>query len=311
MIDHGLLPPGIFDPDSRLYVTELCDTADPALWAGERRFAPIVTPTNARRRMFNFTQAMAFAQQRGVPIVFWLKAFNETALDSISEEQMSDPSSQVHDVFVAGAPAMILTNVVPHLRLSNGTQGKMHSLTWADAATTARNLERISKARPGELVEVDQPLFVNVVIKSQHHLPLRRVDPATGDVLPQRGVQAGDVPGAPQYYLFPMQHWYCREKASQRAGGKVVDCPPCKAHNIELGFSFTYYKVQGDTCDFVILDLNFPMNTSIFASAYVGITRVRQKANLVFLPILEAKHMDWLRRATWDKDLKAWLRGEE
>jgi hypothetical protein len=304
MVEHGRLPPGIFDKNSEYYISAIEEGAAAEL-IQRARFAPIATPTNARRRMFNFCQAMSFAQQQGVPLIFWQKRFDASVASTLEVERIEDPSSSYFDHFVAGAPAMVLTNVVPHLSISNGTQGKMHSLTWGDADETERNLERISKARPGELVEVDAPLFVNVVVTSRHMLPLPRVDPVTFAKLPDDAPAVAD--GTNTHYVFPMQLWDCREK---RVGYKksLLECPKCKSHMIELGFAFTYHKLQGATVDFMVLDLNFSSKIQCnFAAAYVGITRVRRNRDLALLPVDSAMVVGWLEKACWDVDLRSWL----
>jgi hypothetical protein len=207
------------------------------------------------------------------------------------------------------APAMILVNVVPHLCISNGTGGIMHSLTWASEAETEENLARIAKGLPGELVQVSRPQYVNIVIRSRHALPLPRVDPVTFDTL---GPNPPPVPaGQEMSYLFPMQLWDCRERWVGKGASRRLELPACKSHMIELGFAFTFYKIQGATLEKLILDFNFPTAMECkFAAIYVGITRVRRKQDLFLLkldPAKEAKVWTWMRKATLDKGLQAWL----
>ena len=156
---------------------------------------------------------------------------------------------------------------------------------------------------------MDRPLYVNLVIQSPHALPLPRVDPVTFEMLGPNPPRV--AAGANMSFLFPMQLWDCRERWVGKGLTRRLELPACKSHMIELGFAFTFYKIQGATVDKLILDFNFPTAMECkFAAIYVGITRVRRKQDLFILkldPANEAKVWTWMRKATLDKGLQAWL----
>ena len=83
--------------------------------------------------------------------------------------------------------------------------------------------------------------------------------------------------------------------------------PPHKSHMVELGFAFTFYKVQGATLDRVILDFDFHTRIECsFPSVYVGLSRVRQIKDLRLLP-RTAKADTWLASLKWADELAAWM----
>jgi hypothetical protein len=288
------------------------------------RYAPIVTSRNVRRRMLNLAQGQSFALEHGVPVVIWQKPISEKNIALVSEDDISNPSSMVYDYFVRGAPAILLVNVVPHLAISNGTSAKMHSLTWADAAATERNLRRIRAVKPGQIVEVEPPAFVNVVIESTHELPLPRVDPATmerieddadnDDVFGAGAGGAADAAAAaaaaalrPRSFLLPMQQWNCQARWVGRAATRRMELPAHKSHMVELAFALTFHKVQGATLECVILDFNFESKRECqFACMYVGITRVKTYDDWFVLPITSPKVLSWILDARADVNARAW-----
>ena len=83
--------------------------------------------------------------------------------------------------------------------------------------------------------------------------------------------------------------------------------PTHDSHCVDLGFAFTFYKVQGATLKNVVLDFNFQTNIECkFSSIYVGLSRVRTVESMALLPLTVAA-TTMLTRAGWPKDLRQWM----
>jgi hypothetical protein len=283
MIDHmvrnGTVPRDLTTGEKIQYL----NAAEPQI-IKNFRFAPVITARNARRRKINIHQAVAFARDRNVPVLIWRKTLPEASITASVLEQINDITSPYWEYFVEDAPAMLLVNVVPHLSVSNGTSAKMHSLTWANADVAARNIRDIRCAKPGQIIQVDPPEYVNVEIRSTHTLPLKSLDQNA--------------------YLLPMRWWSIQAKYKTGA----LEMPAHDSHAVDLGFAFTFYKVQGATMENVILDLNFQRrNECTFSAVYVGLSRVRSVNNLRLLPITLAKVGTWLNELKWADELLIWM----
>jgi len=88
--------------------------------------------------------------------------------------------------------------------------------------------------------------------------------------------------------------------------------PAHEAHQLELGFAFTFHKVQGATLAAMILDLNFkPQNLATFSAVYVGLTRVKSFDDIRLLPVLSVKLSEKLAELSFDPKLRDWLAEQE
>jgi len=280
-------------------LNELSSSADVKAF----RYAPVATCLNRRRRAINFAQAQSFAAEHGLPVVVWRKRVPANSVTDEVLEGFAELGSAYYSVFVPGAPAMVLVNVVPHLSISNGTGAVMHSLTWLDAAVGDQNRRRMLAAGPGQIVEVEMPDYVNVVIKSRHELPLRTLSqqhPLFDVDASRKGLQ---------HFVFPMRIWNVRAVPHKN---KKYAMPAHQSHQLELGFAFTYYKLQGATLPKLVLDLNFyPSSMCTFSAVYVGLTRVKAMRDLRLLPVRMADMSLKLRQLAFCADLRRWNNREE
>jgi hypothetical protein len=274
---------------------------DPTGNAKDFADAPVITGRNERRRKINFHRAVEWCKKKGVPLVLWKKHIDPSQMtNEFISHMYQDPSSDVYEHFALDAPAMLLVNVVPHLRVSNGTSARMHSLTWTAQAgqdsVGAAMRDRIFRARPGQIIEVVPPDFVNVVIKTGVVIPalgepLREITTATNEVEYEQ--------------LLPMKWWDMRAKSSKG----FTKFPAHSSHAVDLGFAFTFYKVQGATLPRVILDLNFQSRIECtFAAVYVGISRVRNAEDLRLLPIIKPSVTTMIDDLRWGTQLAQWFR---
>lgn len=83
-----------------------------------------------------------------------------------------------------------------------------------------------------------------------------------------------------------------------------------KIHGYELGFAITFHKIQGQTCDKLIVDLNKrPFQPKVsFDTFYVAISRVRHSSDLRLLPLHHSdKNLNHLLTLKAPKELNRWL----
>ena len=79
---------------------------------------------------------------------------------------------------------------------------------------------------------------------------------------------------------------------------------------IDLAFAITYHKVQGQTMDKIILDLNKRPTTLKqldFHAFYVGMTRVELPQHIRILPCQDDDNFKHLLKLKPQKKLKSWL----
>ena len=76
------------------------------------------------------------------------------------------------------------------------------------------------------------------------------------------------------------------------------------AYGYELAFSMTYHKIQGQTVNKIILDINKNSTRKLdLPSLYVDISRVRNHKDMCILPL---KSHDHLLKLSNDPDLVKW-----
>ena len=287
IVRTGVIPK-LNDPTQHPY--GYLDNNTPLDTLNDVRWARIVTSRNDRRIRLNFRRAVSWCRAKGVPLVMWPKCVTTNNRPNDYYQHLKDPSSVFYEHFAPGAPAMLTTNVVPHLAVSNGTSATMHSLTWETEEQSVRMRNRIAHARPGQIIVVEAPAFVNVVIESTNALPLQPVH--SGDPIRRK-------------YVLPVP--WGDLKRRKYAG---VQMPPLQQHMVELAFALTFFKVQGATLDALILDLNFATQQECTSEAlYVGLSRVRRARDLLLVPISDRllSKTQWLSDLKWNADLDLWM----
>ena len=291
------------------------------------RSATIVVTSNAERHRHNFNMANMFAMHYDTPILTWrnpLSGFGATNLsDMFTEFVYSNWSEDLISIFVAGAPAFLTTNINPSKGLANGTKVRLHSITLdpdGDALVNARIVERINSARPGELIDLgtNVPLSVNVV--------LDRLSKSRADNWPESERIRVDSLSSATTTRHPSESSTGDEViipllAKQALTGDEIvtnfnhvhssrDTNAIKfiRHGFDLGFSVTFYKVQGKTINRVILDLaQRPGSHQVSHPAlYVGMSRIRRSQDLRLLP-LDPNSKQRLRNLRPSRDLLEWL----
>jgi hypothetical protein len=133
-------------------------------------FATVIVTGNRQRAAINLSQAKRDAARRGVPVVAWRHKLTKDAAKNFSEEDLNDLHDNYPETcgfFVLGGDAYLAENLCPRRKAANGSRAQFHSLTTdpdlPDLLKLADELA-VSRGEPGEVVWVNPPLSVNVVL---------------------------------------------------------------------------------------------------------------------------------------------------
>lgn len=269
-----------------LQLLSQADVRNDATWLD----APVIVSENFARHYINKAQIVRDAIRTGQPVLTWRNVLDPRT------QSLFDRAAQIHNVpihdllqkysesssyFIIGARVMLRDNLTTEKGIANGTTCVLHSITFDPAlgrAAIDEEFQRISQASPGTIVELKyMPFSVNVRLNEDIHNwnPAETLD-STQVVIPLMLNKKR-----------PREFKSLGRKASSLSHGnnknKIL---AYYDFGYDLAYSVTYHKVQGQTLDKVILDLN-GCNTSALslAALYVGLSRVRLGRKIRILPI--------------------------
>jgi len=289
------------------------DVCDDPLWL----VAPVVVADNMTRFMVNHVRAVQFAIHQQKPVIAWrhrlsisLKKYCERAADlyQTTYEAIVAQHEELTFYFVQGAPAMLRENLATTKGLTNGSTCRLASLTL-NGDDVDETWHRINSAAPGEIVMLERPpLSVNVFIATR---PGENWPPALTlsenniiiPILESKNPREFRAIGAKQ-----------KRTTSSKSNKSKVDVQASMNYfdfGMSLAFAVTYHKIQGQTLDRVILDLNSSGAARVdIPSFYVGVSRVREGKHIRMLP-MTAMERARLLDLEFNKDLLDWYRGTQ
>ena len=221
------------------------------------RYALRLMSSNAEVDQINQDQVTRYAHEHGKPVLFWrcvptIAGTNEKVVECMST--ISCPG-MIH-YFVENAPCFVTKNTYMEHGIANGTRARLHSIVWEHDCDRVESFESYS---PGQLVEVTQPLYVNIEVE--------KIDNETS----AKSTIVVPMPRVITRFELVKYNAKTRTKAKNLA---------CYSHNVTLGFAVTYYKSQGQTLDRVILHLHKSPGRAMkrldFEAMYVALSRVKQ-----------------------------------
>ena len=204
------------------------------------RHAPILVSSNVERDTLNFNQAVRFGLDHGHPVVRWRLPGKSVRVPQTAY----DDNPSVWGFFVRDGPAMLTENISVKRSLCNGTLGRMHSLTFAQAtpgeahnAYVAQQL--IANADPGAIVDLPDglmPLTINFLPDPKDAAGTPR--PVTPSLFEHDLV----IP-VPLQRTKPLkeQPWWRITDAN--TGEEHFRRLTLKDHAIKLAFAITFWKV--------------------------------------------------------------------
>jgi hypothetical protein len=254
--------------------------------------APVVVASNAERHALNVTQAKRYAMANGVPVLRWKKTLIMAKdLDDPLCDIIYDNEPSLTGLFVEGAPAILNNNLNATDGLANGTPLILHSALLSEDEDSERYREIISNAQPGTIIDIPVPHAVLASVPS--------LDNAKW-CSKHKSLVEGQV-------VIPF--------VNKRHLGNTVTISKeqtlsYKSHGIDLAFAITFHKIQGQTKEKVILDLNRRpgrLSHVDYHGLYVGWSRVKHASNIRVLPCQNDDNFEHLLQLKPNTNLKLWL----
>lgn len=257
--------------------------------------ATIIVASNYEKNVLNLSRAKIFAKKMGLPVIAWQKkpksnmVISTTALSILYQQEVS-----LLHYFVEGAPALLLANQNLDLKIANGTQVTLHSLTL-DQRTKAEDINLISQATPGSVVIINCPASVNVELTSSFHQQAKQVWPDQARI-PNEEKLVIPLTNQDNYFT---ELKYDRHTTLQ-----------FEAFPFDLRFVLTFHKSQGQTLDKVILDIRsrpVQLGKMLFSGFYVGLSRVKSSSDIRLIRFNDSNTKRYLNKLSPDPKVAKWL----
>lgn len=260
---------------------------------------PIVVTSNKEKNLITTIRSKHWASIKHTSRIIWrypLLGTLATNAASPVHEYLYKNEPALNGCFVAGVPGYITENINPGIKISNGSQVIFRSLTLdprEDFDTISHLVEQSNGQEdvilhyPPTHINVQLPLanpleFIErTLVPNEVVIPIPISDSTT--------IVSVNFPGR-----------------SEKLDVKV------KKHPLEMGFAITVHKVQGQTCERLIIDLNpRPFLPKInFHGLYVALSRVKLCNNLRLLRLHSTtRDLSYLQHLKPAEYLTDWLSG--
>ena len=267
--------------------------------------APILVTKNDERHNINKFKSKSFAQQQQQPRFVWkTEMAGRTSLHkeggpdfATLDEHYYKQFPALTNYFVKNAPGYLIENINPSLGLANGTKIVYESLVLDPRDDPIAISHRIATEINPDIILNYPPIYVIVSVPDADPDRFLNTTLVEGKVvIPVKTVVRGKFINIPRRRgEKPFKVWYT-------------------PHNCELGFAVTVHKIQGQTLDRVIIDLNYrPFQPQFgFHALMVAVSRVRSSCNIRILPRQPgAPSLDYLINVKPNPTLLIWLQGFE
>lgn len=259
----------------------------------------IVAVTNNQERLsLNVDLIARFARRTGQTVLKWrypLKDKYSKCLDEERTDAMYSRYPELWCYFCTGAKAFTTKNFNVERGIANGTQVVLHSISYENEELTSHWSNLCNTAEPGSILEL--PFAPNLVYVSIPH---------SSEVTWQdcERTAANDV-------ILPLRLGGISSKLAYgtiRKKRKAV--ATFSTYGLDLAFAVTYHKLQGLTCDRLVLQLNknpTRISNMKYEGFVVALSRVRRAAHLRKLPLIPGGSFEHLYKLKIPEKLKLWL----
>lgn len=260
--------------------------------------APIVVTSNRERCVITNIRTTFWAVKNQTPRFVWkvpLTGDLSSYFNAATNAYLYRNNPALYEHFVAGVPGFLTENINPSLGLSNGTPVIYHSLTLdprEDYHSIVESIANLSSFQTDIRLEFP-PSYIHVSI------PHLNPDDFVG-----RTLVPSEIVILVQISKFP-------DKVNFRLPNTDLSVDVRK-HAVEMGFAVTVHKMQGQTCERVIVDLNErPFSPSInFNGLYVSLSQVKKSLNLRLMPLQPTvNNLNYLYELKPSPLLTQWLSG--
>jgi hypothetical protein len=235
--------------------------------------APIVVTSNQERYRINEHQSLMLAKKQSCPRIIWFQpilGIVANGLNQIQTNYLYATCPQFRGIFVAGAPGFLMSNINPKRGLTNGTPVTFHSLVLDPREDRERLLTAMMQGNTEDISLQYNPLHILVKITNANPTDCIGMTAVEGEV------------------VIPLSQTHTSKLFPITVPGKLNKIKlQTTSHEIDLGFSVTLHKIQGQTCSKLIVDLNHRpfMPQVTFPGLYVAVSRVRRGEDLRIMPI--------------------------
>jgi hypothetical protein len=299
------------------------DTENDPSWL----FAPIATLAHIERDTLNVRQIYSFAKRFGKPVFKWRLKITENGLpDALNYDRLYADEDVLWCYVVVGMPVMLTQTIKATRKLTNGTPGLIHSLSFEGSCPPeyTRGLQQGLE----EIVLQNPPSAVNVRV-GQSQAEASYVPPGvTREFAKRRGVLGKHVwHGVPLDDLseliqscVPGEQVMCIRKSVDNEEMSLVGTYSammqldrsltCQVMQFQPAFALTDFKLQGRTLPKLILNIcHRPIAPYMtWCSFYVMVSRVTEREGLRLLNH-DKVGLAKLKTLRMPSELVAWERG--
>ncbi len=260
--------------------------------------APVVVTSNEERFRINEERSRIFSMKNNYPRIIWYQPIVGIVANGLDQGQINylyATCPRFKGIFVYGVPGFLKMNINPKRGLTNGTPITLHSLILDPREKRKKLMAAILKGRTEDIVLKYNPKYVLVKITNANPEDYKQLTVVQGQAI---------IPLAQTHICKPF-------KINVPGKNKKVDLQTT-TYGIDLGFSITMHKIQGQTCSKLIIDLNYrPFQPRItFSAFYVAVSRVRRSEDLRRMPNQPGtKDLNYLTALKPQKQLVTWLKG--
>ena len=256
---------------------------------------PIVVTSNKERHLINTIRSKHWANARKIQRIIWkypLQGRLASIIPTNLHQYLYKTIQSINGCFVPGIPGYITENINPRIKISNGSPVILHSLTLNSRENYNNIIQRLEESQEDIILEFP-PTHI--------HVKLPKANP--NDFIVKSLIENEVI------IPIPISERSTMHKVSFPGRTDQLE-KKFKTHPIELGFAITVHKVQGQTCDRLILDLNKrPFRPNInFHGLYVALSGVKLGSNLRILPLHHNNNnLNYLQNLKPSEHLTEWL----
>jgi hypothetical protein len=223
--------------------------------------APIVVTSDEERYRTNEQQSKLFARQQHWPRIVWYQPILGIVANAMDQNQVNYLYATCHrlkGIFVHGAPGFLSENINPTHGLTNGTAITYHSIVLDPKEDRDFVLSAMTSSQEDVVLQYN-PVYVLVKVtnaKPDNYVGIKTV--ADQVVIPLAQTHSSKT--------FKVELQLRDAKVNIQT----------KSHGVELGYYITLHKIEGQTCQRIIVDLNYrPFKPQIsFSGFYVHFTLI-------------------------------------
>ena len=261
--------------------------------------APIIVTSNEERWRINQQQSKVFAKNNNTPRFVWFQKIHGLIASGINQSQIDylyATCPPLKGIFVAGAPGFLLHNISPTRGLTNGTSITFHSIILDPKEDRKRIIKQIMQEKNDDIILEYIPKYILVKLVNADKEKFKGIFSFGEDIV---------IPLEPECFSKPfLANFPITETDTMKHRFQAI------THGVELGFSITLHKIQGQTCTRLIVDLNRrPFQPQItYTGFYVAVSRVRKSEDLRIMPIQpKDRNLNYLATLQPPSDLMEWL----